>query len=366
MAAVSKRLLALCLLLWGVVAGAHPSPQSEVLLESQQDSICAELTLPLDELKLAIPLDKLSDAALAQYLAAHIRPVAPDGRAWLVKLDRVRWQRDQQPADLLATMTLRPPPGAPLDRFSFNDDAIAHQVPSHLTVVAMRSGPDVSSRLLGTLHYGQRSVEVQGADPRWWAGCADLFRLGMQHIAEGTDHLLFLLTLLLPAALLAQDGKWQGYTGTHHLTRHLLAYLLKVVTAFTLGHSVTLLLGAFGTVRVPEQPVEFAIALSILCSAAHAWRPIFPRREAWMAFSFGLVHGLAFASAIRELQLSGARLAAGGLAFNLGIEAMQGLVIALAAPLLLWLVHRPFYPRVRQVAALLAAAMAVLWMAQRV
>lgn len=362
MAAVSKRWLALCLLLWGVVAGAHPSPQSEVLLESRQDCIRAELLLPLDELKLAIPLDGLSDARLAQYLAAHIRPVAPDGRAWLVRLDSVRWQRGRQPADLLATMTLRPPPGAPLDRFRLVDDAIAHQVPSHLTLVALRSGPDAPSRLLGTLHYGQRSVAVQGADPRWWAGCADLFRLGMQHIADGTDHLLFLLTLLLPAALLAQDGKWQGYGGR----RHLLGYLLKVVTAFTLGHSVTLLLGAFGTVHVPAQPVEFAIALSILCSAAHAWRPLFPRREAWVAFGFGLVHGLAFASAIGELQLRGARLAAGVLAFNLGIEAMQGLVIAAAAPLLLWLVHRPCYPRVRQAAALLAAAMAVFWMAQRV
>lgn len=366
MAAVSKRLFAACMLMWAAVAVAHPSPQSEVLLESRQDSIRAELVLPLDELKLAIPLDGLSDAMLAQYLAAHIRPVAPDGRAWLVRLDSVRWQRDQQPADLLATMTLRPPPGAPLDRFRLVDDAIAHQVPSHLTLVALRSGPDAPSRLLGTLHFGQRSVEVQGADSRWWAGCADLFRLGMQHIAEGTDHLLFLLTLLLPAALLAQDGKWQDCTGTRHLTRHLLAYLLKVVTAFTLGHSVTLLLGAFGTVQVPAQPVECAIALSILGSAAHAWRPIFPRREAWVAFGFGLVHGLAFASAIRELQLRGARLAAGVLAFNLGIEAMQGLVIALAAPLLLWLVRRPCYPRVRQAAALLAAAMAVFWMAQRV
>jgi hypothetical protein len=56
-------------------------------------------------------------------------------------------------------------------------------------------------------------VEVQGADPRWWAGCADLFRLGMQHIAEGTDHLLFLLTLLLPAALLAQDGGGKATRG---------------------------------------------------------------------------------------------------------------------------------------------------------
>jgi hypothetical protein len=370
MAAVSKRLIAACMLLWAGVwtaAGAHPSPQSEVLLESGQDFIRAELVLPLDELKLALPggLPKpgaQGDADMAAYLAAHIRPVAPDGRAWVVKVEHLRWMLSQQPADLLATMTLRPPAGAPLDRFTFGDDAIAHQVPSHLTVVALRSGPDAPSHALGTLHYGQRSLEVRGADPRWWSGVGDLFQLGMNHIAEGTDHLLFLLTLLLPAALLVKDGNWAGYGGA----RHLLVYLLKVVTAFTLGHSVTLMLGALGTIRLPEQPVEFAIALSILFSAVHAWRPIFPRREAWIAFGFGLVHGQAFATAIRELQLNGARLVAGVLSFNLGIEAMQTLIILLAAPLLMLLARRPSYGRVRQAAALLSAAMAVIWMAQRV
>jgi hypothetical protein len=212
------------------------------------------------------------------------------------------------------------------------------------------------------LHYGQRSLQVQGADPRWWSGSTDLFRLGVQHIAEGTDHLLFLLTLLLPAALLVKDGKWAGFGGA----RHLLVHLLKVVTAFTLGHSVTLMLGAWGTVRLPEQPVEFAIAVSILFSAVHAWRPIFPRREGWIAFGFGLVHGLAFASAIRELQLSGARLVTGVLAFNLGIEAMQMVVILIAAPLLILLARRPSYRMVRQAAALMSAVMAIVWMSQRV
>lgn len=363
MAAVSKRLLALCLLAWAMAAGAHPAPQSEVLLESRPDGIHAELVLPLDQLQLALPGGlPAGDAEMAAYLAAHIRPVAPDGRAWVVKVERLRWQWSRQPADLLASMTLRPPAGAPLDRFTFGDDAIAHQVPSHLTVVALRSAPDAPSRLLGTLHFGQRSIEVRGADPRWWAGCADLFKLGMAHIAEGTDHVLFLLTLLLPAALLARDGRWQAYAGT----RHLLAYLLKVVTAFTLGHSVTLMLGALGTIRLPEPPVELAIALSILFSAVHAWRPLFPRREGWVASGFGLVHGLAFAAAIRELQLSGARLVAGVLAFNLGIEAMQGAILLLAAPLLMLLARRPAYQRVRQAAALLSAVMAVIWMAQRV
>jgi hypothetical protein len=358
-----SRLAAACgLALTMAAVGAHPSPQSEVLLESRAGGIAAELVLPIAELKLAFdrPMPA-ADAEMAAYLAAHIRPVAPDGRAWVVKVERLRWLLERQPADLVATMTLRPPAGAPLDRFTFADDAIAHRVPSHLTVVALRAGADAQPRLLGTLRFGQRSLDVAGADPRWWAGCADLFKLGMQHIAEGSDHLLFLLTLLLPAALLARDGQWGGYGGT----RHLAVYLAKVVTAFTLGHSLTLMLGAAGAVKVPEQPVEFAIAASILVSALHAWRPIFPRREGWIAAGFGLVHGLAFASAIRELQLSGARLAAGVLAFNLGIETVQMLIVAVAAPVLVLLARRPGYRRVRPIAAALAGAMAVLWMTQR-
>jgi hypothetical protein len=359
---LSRLAAACCLVLTMAAAGAHPSPQSEVLLESRAGAVSAELTLPLDELKLAFDRPMPApDAELAAYLAAHIRPVAPDGRAWVVKVERLRWVLNQQPADLVATLTLRPPAGAPLDRFTFADDAIAHRVPSHLTVVALRSGADAQPRLLGTLRFGQRSLEVRGADPRWWAGCLDLFRLGMRHIAEGADHLLFLLTLLLPAALLARDGRWGGYAGT----RHLAVYLAKVVTAFTLGHSTTLMLGAAGAVKVPEQPVEFAIAASILVSALHAWRPIFPRREGWIAAGFGLVHGLAFASAIRDLQLDGARLAAGVLAFNLGIETVQLLIVAVAAPLLVLLARRPSYERVRPLAAMLAGAMAILWMTQR-
>lgn len=375
MRGLDRFLAAVALALTMAAAGAHPSPQSEVLLEGRADSVHAELTLPLDELKLAFarPLVGpagagggrqvlVGDADMAAYLAAHIRPLAPGGRAWVVKVERLRWLLDASPADLVASVTLRPPAGAPLDRFTFADDAIAHHVNSHLTVVALRAGPDAPARVLGTLHYGQRSLEVRGADPRWWAGCGDLFVLGMTHIAEGADHLLFLLTLLLPAALLANKGRWQGFGGR----RHLVVYLLKVVSAFTLGHSLTLVLGALGAVRVPAQPVEFAIAASILVSALHAWRPLFPRREGWIAAGFGLVHGLAFASAIADLQLAGVRLVAGVLAFNLGIEAMQTLIVAAVAPLLVLAAGRPSYRVTRKIGAVLAGAMAVVWMVQRI
>lgn len=82
----------------------------------------------------------------------------------------------------------------------------------------------------------------------------------MRHIAEGTDHLLFLLALLLPAPLLVFRPRWAGFAGV----RHSVLQILKVVTAFTIGHSITLALAALGLVRVPSRPIEILIAFSIL------------------------------------------------------------------------------------------------------
>lgn len=364
-----RMLIGWMLALLAGLAAAHPSPSSELALDVGAHSVRARLTLPLDELQLAFPQPLLdgsghwqsaTDAAVGAYLAAHVRPVAPDGRAWLVRVDDVRWALDRRPADVVATVMLVPPPGSPVGDFDLGCDVIAHQVPSHVTVVALQ-GTDGRPRVLGTLHYGRRSIAVRHADPRWWAGFGDLLKLGMTHIAQGPDHLLFLLTLLLPAALRAEDGKWTAFVGPRKLALN----LFGVVTAFTLGHSLTLVLGATGLVTLPSRPVEIAIALSILVSALHAWRPIFPRRESWIAAGFGLVHGLAFADALRELQLSGPRLAGGILAFNLGIEAVQALLVLLAAPLLLLLARTAWLQRARMAVALLAGVLALVWMAAR-
>src|SRR5580704_10928153 len=130
-------------------------------------------------------------------------------------------------------------------------------------------------------------------------GFASVFRLGMRHIAEGTDHLLFLLALLLPAPLMVVGSRWVGFAGV----RRSLLRILKIVTAFTVGHSITLALAALGLVRVPSRPIEVLIAVSIFVSAAHALRPLFPGREAAIAAFFGLIHGLAFATTLAELGL---------------------------------------------------------------
>lgn len=250
-----------------------------------------------------------------------------------------------------------------------------HQVVTHVVLVSVRrdweagrvaaAAPtevgvirlDVVNNVIPPLEVNQ-GVATGG----WWAGFQGMVGLGMRHIAEGTDHLLFLLVLLLPAPLLLTKARrWGRFGGV----RYSVGRLLWIVTAFTLGHSLTLLLGALGWVRLPGQPVEVLIAVSILVSAVHAWRPLFPGREAYVAAGFGLVHGLAFAGTLAGLHLSAGPLALSIFGFNLGIELMQLLVIALTVPWLLLLSQTPAYPAVRVVGAGCAAVAALAWVMER-
>jgi hypothetical protein len=118
-------------------------------------------------------------------------------------------------------------------------------------------------------------------------------------------------------------------------------------------------------VRVPGNPVEVLIAVSILFSAIHALRPLFPGREAVIAGFFGLIHGLAFANVLDRLGLSGWERATNLLGFNLGIEAVQLLVIAATLPSLLLLSRTRAYRLLRIGGGLFAGLAALAWIAER-
>jgi hypothetical protein len=146
-------------------------------------------------------------------------------------------------------------------------------------------------------------------------GVASFVLLGVEHILGGWDHLLFLLALLL------RGGGWWS--------------LVRIVTAFTLAHSVTLALAVLDVVTMPDRLVEAVIALSIALVAGEnlVARPVVSRR--WVvSFCFGLVHGFGFSSALREAGLPADGLALSLLGFNLGVELGQALVVAAALPLL--------------------------------
>jgi HupE / UreJ protein len=192
-------------------------------------------------------------------------------------------------------------------------------------------------------------------------GFASIFRRGMRHIAEGTDHLLFLLALLLPAPLIVIGARWAGFADVPSS----LLRILGIVTAFTVGHSLTLASAAWGLIRLRSGPIEVLIAFSILISAIHAFRPIFPGREARIAAFFGLIHGLAFAETLEKLGLGRWERVGGILAFNLGIETMQLIVVCTILPSLILLSRTRAYSFLRIGGAVFAGSASLGWIGDR-
>ena len=163
------------------------------------------------------------------------------------------------------------------------------------------------------------TFSVKGA-PSKWEVVDDYFRLGVEHILGGIDHLLFVLALLIIV-----EG-----------TRRLIA----TVTAFTIAHSLTLAAATLGWVQVPQKPVEAVIALSIVFVAGeilHTWqgRPGVTKRWPWLvAFTFGLLHGFGFAGALTEVGLPQKEIPLALLTFNVGVEAGQIIFIVVVLGLL--------------------------------
>jgi hypothetical protein len=180
--------------------------------------------------------------------------------------------------------------------------------------LARIDGPDRTTQFAFTPETRETHVTLAaGAGSRH--GLASFVLLGIEHILTGWDHLLFLLGLLL------RGGSWFA--------------LAKIVTAFTLAHSITLALAAFDIVVLPDRLVEAVIALSIAFVAAENLfgKPVVARR--WLvSFCFGLVHGFGFSSALRELGLASSGLLVSLFGFNAGVEIGQGLVVAVALPAL--------------------------------
>lgn len=179
------------------------------------------------------------------------------------------------------------------------------------------------------------------------SGWLDFVKLGIEHILTGYDHLLFLLALLA----VARDF-WS---------------VVKIVTAFTLAHSVTLTLAALGFVRVPERIIEPLIAATIVWVALENLLATAPDRRRWMwSFGFGLVHGLAFASALDALELKGTALIPALVGFNVGVEIGQLVFVVIALPLLTLLSQGRGKQLTPRLASIASAAIGTYWLFERV
>ena len=186
---------------------------------------------------------------------------------------------------------------------------------------------------------------------------------GIWHIWTGYDHILFLLALLLPGVLVRRDGRWQPVA----IARPAVLNILKIVTAFTVAHSITLSLSALGLVHLPSRLVESAIAASVVLAAFNNLVPIVAERGWMVAFAFGLLHGFGFANALHDLGLGSGQLAATLFGFNLGVEIGQLAIVSVFFPLAYGLRPLVFYKRfVLQFGSAAIMMVASTWMAERV
>jgi hypothetical protein len=352
-------------------------PESRVWIDTTPAGLILTLQLPLNRLEygfgqpLADEPDKVMARhvdALASYLLVHVG-ARSGNTGWQAMRPQLEVVGHDASAELHAVMELRAPPGADPRTPTLLYDAVIHEVRTHKVQVFLRNDwaggfAGQPPLLLGELSHGKSRLPISlPGQSHTGSSVWQLFKSGALHIAEGTDHLLFLLLLVIVAPVCVSGGRW----GAVRPAGTALRQLAFVATAFTIGHSVTLALGSTGVLVLPSQPVEVAVAATIVVAALHALRPLFTDGEVVMALVFGLVHGFAFSASLSGAGLTAGQQALALLSFNLGIETMQLGLLAIVIPALLCLSRRGSgaYARVRRVVSAAGGALAVVWVVQR-
>lgn len=185
---------------------------------------------------------------------------------------------------------------------------------------------------------------------------------GMLHIWVGIDHILFLIALLLPAVLTRDKDTWVPVDDF----KTALWNIVKIVTVFTIAHSITLSLAALEIVQLPSRLVESVIALSIILVALNNVFPRYREGTLLIVFVFGLFHGLGFASVMGGLPFRMQDLVWVMIAFNVGVEIGQIVIVSAIVPLIYWARHQNFYRRhVPVYGSLALAVVAAYWLMER-
>lgn len=363
------RLLALCLC-WLATAPAWAHSLSVAHLDvavPADGQATVELDLAIRDLALTLPLDADRDDTITwrELQAAHdaidalvVADLSLDTSAGACTLgpSGLAVRRYDDGAYAALRMPARCPRAADLrvDYGLFFD-----RDPRHRALVSLRRGDAVAT---GIARAGARKLAFGQPGTDAGKGFAGFLREGVHHILVGYDHLAFLLSLLLPAALMRSGGAWRPAPNL----RDTLGRVVGTVSAFTLAHSVTLSLSALDWVAPASRWVEAAIAASVVLAALNNLWPVVTRRIWLVAFAFGLVHGFGFAGALGELGLPREARLASLLGFNLGVELGQLAVVAALLPLLFLLRRPAWYARVAMpLGSLAIAGVAGNWLLER-
>jgi hypothetical protein len=339
---------------------AHKPSDSYLTLDMRQDRIDGQWDIALRDLDFAIGLDKDGDGrltwdeirarhpAIAAYALSRLDLSTASGRcAPVVTAQLIDHHTDGAYAVLLWHADC---PG-PVTALAITYRLFAELDPQHkgLLKIAHQAG---TSTAIFSPDQASQTIALDRPDRLGQFGA--YVRHGVWHIWIGYDHILFLLSLLLPAV---PAGAWR--------IRASLLDTFKVVTAFTLAHSITLTLASLSVIALPSRWIESAIAASVALAALNNLFPLLRARRPHFAFAFGLIHGFGFAGVLADLGLPRGSLLTCLLGFNLGVEIGQLAIVAAFLPLA-WLLRRTrFYRPLLGAGSALIVLAAALWFVER-
>lgn len=344
---------------------AHKASDSFLYLDLNRSEI--RIDVALRDLALLLPLDRNRDQQLSgaevragreditRLVEQSITLTNPGGKC---RLSGLQWgmSRHSDGPYAAGRYSLNCPDGSAPDTLEYN--LLFEQDLLHRGLVSLENG---ATSTLGVLAPDNRSLLL---NPETAPGNLQLFGTfvyeGIVHLLIGMDHILFLLVLMLPATL--RHGKGTEQAG---LKQRLLE-LAGIVTAFTVAHSVTLVLAALEIVRLPIAWVETVIALSIAVAAINVMWPILGKKTWKLAFGFGLIHGFGFASVLADLTSGVSQTVLALAGFNIGVELGQlGLLIVLFPLFYLWGKRNHYGQAAIPVMLLTVAGISLYWVAER-
>lgn len=382
---VTRRLVAVplaALVLLMTLAGtasAHTGNQTYLYLDVEQSSLAGRIEAPMADMLVALDMDGIEESQwwptleqsqdeINEYLNQHFSLGTGD-QAWPITFDDISlfFSDETEENDNYIVIPFDVTVGGDVPRqFDVNFDPFVDEIPGRDSLLLIANDwetgiVDNGWESLTTFGADSRSQEVDLGEPSWWKNFESSIELGVNHIRTGPDHILFVLVLLLPSVLVFTT-RWHPTTGfVASLWR-----VLKIVTMFTVAHSITFTLAGLDLLPLPPSKlVEFIIALSIAAAALHNIRPIFPNKEWLLSFSFGLFHGMGFASLVEGLDVSRSTQLVSLLGRNVGIELGQALVVLLLFPALFLLRRTRFYQPLFVASSVIMSVVALVWMVER-
>ena len=358
-------------------ADAHRLGEGYVFVNIGENRVWGEITITLRDLDRALKLDVdgnglVSDDEFANgqerirdYVASRVT-ISEPGRKSVIRLGEFSLQNldvgrfvaieyDSDPLDVRQDLVVR---------YSM----IFESEPSHRGFLVLQSNAVTGESwegegeevLIFTPGGQERILPVDGVSA--WTSFGDFLIHGVWHIWIGLDHILFLVALVLPSVLTRNQNAWQPVEDI----RSTLWKVVKIVTLFTIAHTITLTMATLAIVELPSRMVESVIAASVAFAALNNVYPILRKGIGYVVFIFGLFHGFGFASVLQDLIVSPQTMIVDLLAFNLGVEIGQIAIVAALVPVLFAIRAQRYYvPLVLRTGSVLIGSLAILWLAER-